>query len=106
MLELPDKKIVADVAVSVGRAWQKCGHSSRIGIVFILLIDAGVIKCLVCHECSANWTRTVKNVKIGGTSTTLPVTLFIMVMIIYGAKGLVACTRRGTVCTRHGTLTM
>ena len=48
----------------------------------------------------------MKNVKIGGTSTTLPVTLFIMVMIIYGAKGLVACTCRGTACTRHGTLTM
>ena len=59
MLELLDKKIVADVAVSVDGTWQKRGHSSRIGVVFILSIDTGevldyVIKSLVCHECSAH----------------------------------------------------
>ena len=59
LLELPDKKIVADVAVSVDGTWQKRGHSSRIGVVFILLVDTGevqdyVIKSLVCHECSAH----------------------------------------------------
>ena len=59
MLELPDKKIVADVAVSVDGTWQTRGHSSRTGIVFILSIDTGevldyVIKCLVCHDCSAH----------------------------------------------------
>ena len=46
MLELPDKKFVGDVAVSVDGT-------------FILSIDAGevldyVIKCLVCHECSTH----------------------------------------------------
>ena len=30
MLELPDKKIIADVAVNVDGKWQKPGHSSRI----------------------------------------------------------------------------
>ena len=39
--------------------WQKRGHSSRIVVVFILLVDTGevldyVIKSLVCHECSAH----------------------------------------------------
>ena len=43
MLELLDKKIVADVAVSVDGTWQKRGHSSRIGVVFILLIDTGEV---------------------------------------------------------------
>ena len=43
LLELPDKKIVADVAVSVDGTWQKRGHSSRIGVVFILLIDTGEV---------------------------------------------------------------
>ena len=35
MLELPDKKIVADVAVSVDVTWQKRGKSSRIVVGFI-----------------------------------------------------------------------
>ena len=59
MLELPDKKFVGDVAVSVDGTWQKRCYSCRIGVVFILSIDAGmvldyVIKCLVCHECSTH----------------------------------------------------
>ena len=39
MLELPDKKIVADVAVSVDGTYQVLVY---------------VIKCLVCHECSVH----------------------------------------------------
>ena len=59
MLELADKSIVADVAVSVDGTWQKHGYGSRLGVVFILSIDTGevvdyVIKCLACHECSAH----------------------------------------------------
>ena len=59
MLESPNKKIVADVAVSVDGTWQKLGHSSRIEVVLILSFNTDevldyVIKCLVCHECSAH----------------------------------------------------
>ena len=48
MLELPDKKIAADVAVSVDGTWQKRGHNSRIVVVFILSIGTGEV--LDCYK--------------------------------------------------------
>ena len=87
MLKLADKKIVADVAVSVGGTYEKRGHSSRTVAVFILSIDTGevlvyVIKCLLCHESSIHrkWDNDSKNenIKAGGTSTKPPVTLIIV----------------------------
>ena len=49
---------VAKVAVSVDGTWQKRGHSSKIGVVFIISVATGEIldyevKSLVCHECRA-----------------------------------------------------
>ena len=57
IVTLPDGKKVASVAVSVDGTWQKRGHTSRIGVVFILSIDTGevldfVLKSLICHECN------------------------------------------------------
>ena len=85
MLKLPDKKIVADVAVSVGGTYEKRGHSSRTGAVFILSIDTVevlvyVIKCLVCHESSVHrkWDNKSENIKAGGNTTRPLVTLIIV----------------------------
>ena len=49
---------VANVAVSVDGTWQKRGHSSKIGVVFIISVATGEIldyevKSLACHECKA-----------------------------------------------------
>ena len=49
---------VAKVAVSVDGTWQKRGHSSKIGVVFVISIRTGEIldyevKSLACHECKA-----------------------------------------------------
>ena len=49
------RKIV-DVAVTVDGTWQKRGHTSRIGVVFVMAVRTGevldyVIKSLSCHEC-------------------------------------------------------
>ena len=46
--------VVADVAVTVGGTWQKRGHTSKIGVIFIISVLTGlVVKSLVCHECVA-----------------------------------------------------
>lgn len=49
---------MANVAVTVDGTWQKIGHSSKIGVVFVISVDTGEIldysvKSLVCHECKA-----------------------------------------------------
>ena len=49
-------KSLGDVAVTVDGTWQKRGHSSKIGVVFVISVDTGEvldyeIKCLVCYEC-------------------------------------------------------
>ena len=49
----------AEVAVTVDGTWQKRGHSSKIGVVFILSLVTGEvldyeIKSLVCFECRAH----------------------------------------------------
>ena len=49
---------VAKVAVTVDGTWQKRGHSSKIGVVFVISVATGEIldyevKSLVCYECRA-----------------------------------------------------
>lgn len=46
-------------SVTVDGTWQKRGHSSKIGVVFIISVKTGEVldyevKSLVCHECSAH----------------------------------------------------
>ena len=50
---------IADVAVTVDGTWQKRGHSSKIGVVFVISVRTGeildyVVKSLACQECSAH----------------------------------------------------
>lgn len=50
---------VKDVAVSVDGTWQKRGHNSKIGVVFIIAMQTGEIldyeiKSLYCHLCKHN----------------------------------------------------
>ena len=56
-----DGSNIADVSVSVDGSWQKRGHSSKIGVVFVISIRTGeildyVVKSLVCQECTAHQT--------------------------------------------------
>ncbi len=56
---MSDGTTVVDVAVTVDGTWQKRGHSSRIGVVFIISVITGevldyVIKSLSCHECRSH----------------------------------------------------
>ena len=53
-----DDQPVANVAVTVDGTWQKRGHSSKIGVVFVISVNTGEIldysvKSLVCHEFKA-----------------------------------------------------
>ena len=50
---------IANVAVTVDGTWQKKGHSSKIGVIFVISVDTGEIldhefKSLFCHECKAH----------------------------------------------------
>ena len=52
-------KKVAKVAVTVDGTWQKRGHSSRIGVVFVIAVRTGEVldyslKSLSCHECQSH----------------------------------------------------
>jgi hypothetical protein len=51
--EQPDDILddVASVAVTVDGTWQKRGHSSKIGVIFVISVDTGEI---FCHECKAH----------------------------------------------------
>ena len=47
--------IIACVPVTVDATWQKSGHSSKLGIVFVISVDTGEIldyevRSLFCHE--------------------------------------------------------
>lgn len=58
MILIEDGFEVAEVAVSVDGTWQKQGHSSKIGVVFVIAIKTGEIldcemKSLLCFECRA-----------------------------------------------------
>lgn len=49
---------MAKVAVTVDGTWQKRGHSSKIGVVFVISVATGEIldyevKSLICHKCQA-----------------------------------------------------
>ena len=54
-----DGSTIARVAVTVDGMWQKRGHSSKIGVVFVISVDSGEIldyeiKSMFCHECKAH----------------------------------------------------
>ena len=54
-----DSNGVAEVAVTVDGTWQKRGHSSKIGVIFVISVDTGEIldycvKSLFCHVCKAH----------------------------------------------------
>ena len=62
---------IARCAVIVDGTWQKCGHTSRIGVVFILSVRTGeVLDCRVlshvCHACIAHrsWNKDSNAYKI------------------------------------------
>ena len=51
--------VICNVAVTVDGTWQKRGHSSKIGVVFVIAVETGEIldyelKSLYCHACVAN----------------------------------------------------
>ena len=51
--------VVANVSVTIDGTWQKRGHSSRIGVTFVISVDTGevldyYVKSLFCHECKAH----------------------------------------------------
>ena len=53
---------VARVAVTVEGTWQKRGHSSKMGVIFVISVDTGeildyAVKSLFCHECKAHNTE-------------------------------------------------
>ena len=50
---------IAEVAVTVDGTWQKRGHTSKIGVVFVISVNIGEIldyevKSLFCHECKTD----------------------------------------------------
>ena len=50
---------LAYVSVTVDGTWQRRGHCSKHGVVFVLSVETGevldvVVKSLVCHECTAH----------------------------------------------------
>ena len=67
--------MIANVPVTVDGTWQKRGHTSKIGVVFVLSVETGevldfVVKSLICHECVSHkntpdfteWYQTHENV--------------------------------------------
>ena len=58
-IEIVDDQRVANVAVTVDGTWQKRGHTSKIGVVFVISVLTGLIldyqvKSLHCSECKAH----------------------------------------------------
>ena len=45
--------------MTVDSTWQKRGHASKIGVIFVISVDTGeildyVVKSLFCHECQVH----------------------------------------------------
>lgn len=58
-IEQDGENIIAHVAVTVDGTWQKRGHSSKIGVVFVISVDTGEIldcevKSLFCQQCQVH----------------------------------------------------
>ena len=58
-IEIDGEELIANVSVTVDGTWQKRGHSSKIGVVFVISVLTGEIldyevKSLFCHECKAH----------------------------------------------------
>ena len=66
-IEVTDKdKLIAKVDVTVNGTWQKRGHFSKMGVVFVMSIDTGEVfdydvHSLCCHECTSNYARKNKD---------------------------------------------
>ena len=65
-IEVTDKDtLIAKVGVTVDGTWQKRGHSSKMGVVFVISIDTGgvldYVRSLFCHECTSNYARKSKD---------------------------------------------
>ena len=71
--EQPDQiedgeKIIACVSVSVEETWQKSGHSTKLGVVFVISVETGEIldyevKSICCHECKEHTSWDVESEK-------------------------------------------
>ena len=46
-------EIITNIAVTVDGIWQKRGHTSKNGCVFVLSVRSGEVCSLVCHQCVA-----------------------------------------------------
>ena len=44
-------QMLASILVTVDGTWQRRGHCSKIGIIFIIFVLDYIIKSLVCHYC-------------------------------------------------------
>ena len=59
-IEVTDKdKLIVKVGVTVDGTRQKRGHSSKMGVVFVISIDTGEVldydvRSLFCHECTSH----------------------------------------------------
>ena len=58
-IEEDGEDTIAHVSVTVDGTWQKRGHSSKIGVVFVISVDTGEIldyevKSLFCHSCQVH----------------------------------------------------
>ena len=67
-IEMDGEELIANVAVTVDGTWQKRGHSSKIGVVFVISVLTGEIldyevKSLFCHECKAHGSHDQDSVK-------------------------------------------
>ena len=54
-----EDKLIAKVGITVDGTWPKRGHSSKMGVVFVISIDTGAVLdydvcSLFCHECTSN----------------------------------------------------
>ena len=52
-----DGTIIANVTVSIDGTWQKRGHASKHGVVFVVSVATGEVldhsvKSLFCHQCT------------------------------------------------------
>ena len=59
---------LAKVAVSVDGTWQKRGHSSKIGVVFVISVATGeILEFAMSVELMAIhvWTKILRNTKLG-----------------------------------------
>ena len=67
-----NSRMIAKTATTVDGTWQRRGHCSKIGVVFVLAVSTGEVldrevKLLICHECvshkdDGSWQLYVKKI--------------------------------------------